>query len=159
MMSKSRNYLGCVATAVFFVASCGSKTSDPIDVQNPVIEVVSINTSPTTDTICGDIYNDVLHYLPGDTIKLNLEIRDDIKLSQLKLEIHENADCHGHGERPGAEFHYTRIVDLMGKEVEHSEVIPIPADADTIPYHFNMKAIDAAGKESNEIEYNLRLIP
>lgn len=129
------------------------------DLAPPSISVLSVNTDNTSDTICGDTYDNVLYYQAGDTIRLRLRIEDDQNLSQLKIEIHDNADCHGHGERPLSAFEYLNILDISGKELEKDFQIPIPTDAAIAAYHFQLQAIDAVGKESAEIEYNLRIVP
>lgn len=150
--------LAIAATASLLALYSCNKEDKVLDLQAPSLSVISLNSEKVTDTICGDVYDNVLQYQAGDTIAFRLRIQDDQNLSQLKVEIHENADCHSHGERPLSEFEYLEIIDISGKELERDFQIIIPADAEIAPYHFHMQAIDAVGKESSEIEYNLRII-
>lgn len=140
----------------FLLTACTKSEPDPNN-QKPTIEILRTLPAVTTDLVCEETHNNVLLAHPGETLEIEMKLRDDHGLSQYKIEIHENADCHDHGDRPLSEWYYSNVVDLSGTESTKTEIISIPDDADMAPYHIEIKLIDESGMESDELEYNLVL--
>ena len=77
-----------------FMISCGDEN---IDVTSPEMEVVSFVPEPGEGEICGSLKPTVFQLTGGDILSFDVIFRDNDALSQYKIDIHNNFDCHGHG--------------------------------------------------------------
>ncbi|TAG54754.1 MAG: DUF4625 domain-containing protein, partial [Cytophagales bacterium] len=80
-------------TALAILGSC-SKAVDPSDKTKPVLEIVS--TVPMFK-LEGD--EKLIEAAKGSSFTVNLKLSDNANLKQLKFDIHDNFDSHGHGKR------------------------------------------------------------
>lgn len=155
---KRKNAIAKIAVT-FLIAStilaCNS-SNDPVPItEKPTISVKSINQSVIEAEVCESIQNNVIKINAGTDLVFELNFKAKNELSQYKIDIHENTDCHDHGERPLSEFHYSNISPLSGKEMAQTVTISIPADADKTNYHLEIQAVDVTGMESDHTEYHL----
>jgi hypothetical protein len=128
----------CVFILLF---SCGKEDTTP-----PSWEFTSFNPAPKPGTICGELENEVFFLTGGDTLSFTAIFTDDEELSQYKIDIHENFDCHGHGKT--SDWSVLQIIDLNGKEEVINKKIPVPQNVTAGKYHFIIQLVDAAGNQA-----------
>lgn len=92
----------------------------------------------------------------GDTLHLDMYFTDNEKLAQYKIDIHNDFDGHNHPKvyraRP-----WSRIIigSLNGREQHVHLDIAVFDSAAAGPYHLMLRALDAAGNESEFVLKNL----
>ena len=141
---------------IVFLLSC--KTDQ--DQQAPTIEYLSVSPSFSSDSICGEYReNSVIKIYIGDSLKLGLKFSDNEGLSQYKIDIHDDFDCHDHKAVTLNPWQFLEIIDLIGKEVIVNKIIPIPSSISAGNYHFQVMLLDANGNEAGTTEaYTLKVI-
>src|SRR5690606_34978515 len=82
-----------------FIGCKDEKHPEP-ETSKPSISIVEQNKDFVSDTVCGSFEENVIYLNTGDTLELKLHFKGSLKLSQYKIEAHENFDCHDHEERP-----------------------------------------------------------
>lgn len=115
-----------------FYSSCKKDTSEPtVDkTTKPTITLVSKNIPTVTEFLCNASFNNVLKVNTGADLQIQFRFKGVNKLSQYKIDIHNNFDCHTHGKMAASNpWQVLKIVDLNDKEVEVSEQLTVPADA------------------------------
>jgi len=139
-------------SGLFFAAGCTSNA----DLELPQLQFLSVSPSPRPDTICGQIEETVYHLTSGDTLAVDLLLTDNEALSQLKVDIHANFDCHGHARLGSSEesaetaentedWSLLTLENLSGTQVEHSLRLVAPANPTSGTYHFQLQVVDKAG--------------
>lgn len=148
---------------VFFLLvgsyGCGKKKTGP-DTGNekPLITVVYKNIPTVSELLCGSVFDNVLKINTGERLELTLRFSGSQVLSQYKIDIHNNFDCHLHGARPtGAPWQLLQLIDLHSKDTTVTELLTVPADAAVGNYHLMIQLLDEAGNEADFIEFNLVL--
>jgi len=134
------------------------------------MEISELSSSIKTGEVCGAISNDVITLTGGQTFNFRLTLSDDVALSQYKIDIHHNFDCHGHGgtlspsvKPPSAagqttDWNVLRVVSLMNANATENISLPIPENTTAGLYHFSIQCIDAAGNESlNNKVFSIKL--
>jgi hypothetical protein len=111
------------------------------------VEPLAYRPSFQSADICGTLSDAVLVLYGGDTLYLDLMLRDNEALSQYKIEIHQNFDCHGHAGKV-EDWQWTEVVDVSGQEARISRAIPVPVDVSAGAYNYHYQAIDQAGNSS-----------
>lgn len=137
-MKKNVLYLLVLAT---MISSC--RKEDP-DTERPTINSVSINGSTSSVTVSA-----------GSSLNFSIALSDNIALKQLKIDIHDNFDGHGHS--PNIPFSTQRIYDLSGTSVTSTPSILIPSTAASGPYDIIISLIDASGNEAIQREIELTI--
>lgn len=156
--------------AMGFLQACGVTA----DVEPPSLSIASAVPAPGPDSLCGVVEPVVYRVAGGDTVFLELELSDNEALSQLKVDIHANFDCHGHARLAGT-AHSTegqstededteawallQLIDLSGTQA----VLPLELIAPSAPtagaYHFQLRLVDAAGNEDPNAQFvSIRLL-
>jgi hypothetical protein len=136
-------------TLVLFLAgavllqSCKQEDTTP-----PIISSVSVN-----DTLGQDFM-----VTPGDSLYVKFTITDENMLSQMKANIHDAADGHGHnGVVDSAAvvpnvglWLNTRVFSLSEKTVTKTLLYVVP---DTIQgvWHWELQAVDESGNAAEEL--------
>jgi hypothetical protein len=140
-----------------WLASCGD--SD-IDVMPPTMEFISLNPEPVEEMICGTLEDTVFLLRNGETLDFSVVFRDDAALSQYKVDIHNNFDCHGHGgasapsvSQPNVDqltedWTLLEINNLNGTEAPVSRSLAVPGNVTAGSYHFQIQVIDEAGNDN-----------
>lgn len=141
---------------LFILTSCGKDN----DNTPPSVTVVNSTPDQTEVEVCGELEENGYEVFSGDTLYLELLIEDNEQLSEMKLDIHNNFDCHGHGggQAPGfdppavanqtADWTILDIRDLEGSSQQPIVGLPVPANVTAGTYHFGIQVLDAAGNES-----------
>jgi len=123
------------------------------DTEAPVMMVESIYPTPATDSICGSLEDQVVSIGSGDTLRVELHLTDNEALGEIKVDLHNNFNCHGHdGKTATTDWEVLDIRDLSGKEQHVTLEYVAPADITPGAYHFDIKLLDAAGNEAPEEE-------
>jgi len=150
---KSR-ILFAIYTISIFAISCNSDS----DKQSPVIELLSVSPQLESGIICGELEtNNVINLNSNDSLKLTLKLSDNKGLSQLKIDIHDNFDCHGH--KSVSPWQVLNLIDLSGTEQILNLSIPIPATASAGVYHFQIRLLDESGNEAGSNQaYSVKLL-
>jgi hypothetical protein len=119
----------------------------------PVLEMRSISPALQTDTVCGTLEpNNVIRIFSGDTLQMDMLLTDNEGLSQYKIDIHENFDCHGHKAASVNPWQVLEIIDLNGKSQNITKSLVVPNDATAGVYHFQIRLLDLSGNESGGTE-------
>ncbi|MFY0672338.1 MAG: DUF4625 domain-containing protein [Bacteroidia bacterium] len=126
------------------------------DVEPPLIEILN---SPTivNDTICGSPTNNVMILSSGDSLSIGLKLKDNDLLSQLKLDIHDNFDCHGHAQKT-TDWNIQKLFDFTGNQtiLNISEAIPQHVTAGA--YHLIISLLDVSGNEAEPLYFSLKVL-
>jgi hypothetical protein len=96
----------------------------------------------------------------GNMMNVNIKVEDDRELSQVKIEIHDNFDGHGHGRLSDAvtPFEFDTIISTNAREITINFDLAIPANVAAGQYHFIVEAIDKAGNQANFVEADLIMV-
>lgn len=122
----------------------------------PEIHVESVTPSLTSTELCEHTVDNAIIVHPTDTITFSFHLVGQNELSQLKIDIHENTDCHEHDhEHKSAPFETIIIKNVSGNEAHLVEKVAIPEDAKASNYHIDIRLLDKMGNEANELEYHL----
>jgi hypothetical protein len=121
--------------------SCGKEDTTP-----PEWQFQSYTPSPIPGEICGELQSEVFYVLGGEALQFTAIFTDNEALSQYKIDIHENFDCHGHGKT--SDWSVLQLIDLYGKEEFVSKSIIVPENVTAGKYHFSIQLVDAAGNQA-----------
>jgi hypothetical protein len=106
--------------------------------------------------VCGETENHVVVLNSTNTFTGEFTVSDDSELSQYKLDLHNNFDCHGHsGKVETTDWYVLDIVDLQGSDQTANFSLPVPSDVTTGQYHFSIWATDASGNSAETVIYSL----
>lgn len=154
---KNLYFFALMIISLAFTA-CGG---DENDLSPPEILIEETNPSEKQVTICGEEEMG-FELLSGDTLHFQLEIKDNEALSELKVEIHDNFDCHGHGgsqtpsfdppdvSQQTTDWTVLDIQELSGSTETLDLFLPVPQNVTAGFYHFGLQVVDAAGNEAPE---------
>mgnify|MGYP000391820999 CR=1 FL=1 len=150
-----RNLFGLSA----IVIALGWYACSPADTDSkpPSLLLSSGTTAYGPDSICGVLEQEVFALVSSESLKLEMYMVDDEALSQLKIDIHDNYDCHGHSGKTD-EWYLQKIIDLSGNEERITESIPVPENVKAGSYHLGLQLIDAAGNEAEPLTFNLKVL-
>ncbi len=146
-----------VALFVLTLFACG--TGD-VDLSAPTIEALSYIPEPIEDEICGGQEPVVFRLTGGDQLIFDLLFTDDEALTQYKVDIHNNFDCHGHGGGSAPNFVVPNvdnqtldwtvldIKDISGTSAQVERSLEVPENVTAGNYHFHIQVLDEAGNDS-----------
>jgi hypothetical protein len=98
--------------------------------------------------VCGTEAPTVFYVASGEALSFSAMLRDNEALSQYKIDIHGNFDCHGHAGKT-EDWTVLELVDLDGEtEYQADHSLSVPEDVTAGFYHFHVQVIDKAGNES-----------
>ncbi len=145
--------------AVFVsIALLGQSCTEP-DTTSPLIEVLSLSPEPAAGLVCGESEGNVITLNSANTLEITFRLTDDEELSQYKIDLHNNFDCHGHsGKTETTDWFLVSIEDVAGSDQTVTRELAVPTDVTTGLYHFNIQATDAAGNNAESIFYSLNVI-
>ena len=136
------------------------------DISAPTVDIVEYIPSPQEDSICGATEPVVFNLTGGDDFSFDVVFNDDISLSQFKVDIHNNFDCHGHGggsapavavpnvDNLTTDWSILEIQDITGVQVPTVWTIQVPENVTAGNYHFHLQVIDEAGNDSPFANFN-----
>ena len=138
---------------------CGK---EDVDTASPTLQFGQLSPNPTTGTVCGSTEPNVFHLQSGEDLELSMTFQDDQALSQYKIDIHNNFDCHGHGgaSAPGVnvpnvnnqteDWSILDIVNLSGTSQQVNVTLPVPQNVTPGNYHFQIQVIDESGNDNGQ---------
>jgi hypothetical protein len=126
-----------------------------VDVSPPEIIILETNPEPGSGIICGSFEGDVFVLWDSDTLLFKLKLVDDQELSQLKVDVHNNFDCHGHRSATQDLF-FQKIYNLSGSEQYLDIEIPVGGNPTSGVYHLGLLASDKSGNVTDQsLTYSL----
>lgn len=146
-----------LAAGLLLFSACGE---EEVDVAAPGMEILNLDPEPVPAMICGTMEDTVFHLRGGETLDFTVVFRDDAALSQYKIDIHNNFDCHGHGggSTPGIalpdvsslteDWTVLDIQELSGREQMVTRELRAPDDVTAGTYHFQVQVLDEAGNDN-----------
>jgi len=148
-----------ILTLVFSIG-CNRNGPIDIDVSPPNMEVLEFIPVPIQDEICGGQEPTVFQLTGGDELSFNAIFEDNEGLSQFKVDIHNNFDCHGHGggsapdvlvpsvESQTNDWTVLEINNISGTSATENPTFQVPENVTAGNYHFHIQVIDEAGNDS-----------
>lgn len=153
----SRYFLLFILLNVLLFAACEDSS---VDVTPPAMQILNASPSFSTHPVCGVLLDDVLLLEGGGAIDFSLRFEDDEALSQYKIDIHNNFDCHGHGAAPTpgistpdlvnqtTDWTVLDIVGLSGQESEIDLKLTVPENVTAGYYHLQIQVLDESGNDN-----------
>ncbi|MBI3143152.1 MAG: DUF4625 domain-containing protein [Bacteroidetes bacterium] len=117
-----------------------------IDESPPLLEWGDKGSPIQADSVCGELSPHAIRLMGGDTLALDLVLTDDVGLGQLKIDIHDNFDCHGHSNKT-QDWYVQDILDLPGTYETLFMEYPVPPQPTAGYYHLTIRLIDDNGNE------------
>lgn len=121
----------------------------------PTIFIQSINPEMIVDSVCSTVSNRTVKVKTDSTLQIKIVFQDNHALSQYKIDVHNNFDCHVHPR--SNPWRVLKVVDIQGKKIEVVETFTIPSDASTGNYHFLILCLDSLGNEAEFVEYDIKI--
>jgi len=152
-----------ILIVLLFGISCKEKKKtapDAVDnTAQPLISVVSKNVTTITENLCGSSFSNVLKVNTGTALQIQLNFKSSNTLSQYKIDVHNNFDCHTHGKTAASNPWYVlKLADITSKDVTVTETLNIPANSSVGNYHLTFRLLDELGNEAQPVEFNVILI-
>ncbi len=152
-MNKNLIFLLLIA-----VAGCKKTTDDPNpSPQKPVISVIETSVPKTSAVICGEYHDNILAIVAPGSLVLKLRFQSEQSLSQAKLSVHSNFDCHSHGRVAASgdddEWELTENISLTGKDTTLNIKLDVPEQATPGNYDLIIRLLDVSGNESDFTEF------
>ena len=164
-MTKQIFHSITLATSLFIVG-CGDAD---VDVTPPSMEVMAYVPTPVDDDICGAEEPVVFQLTGGDQLTFDVIFSDDEALSQYKVDIHNNFDCHGHGggsapkvvvpNVPNQTTDWTVLdnQDITGTSSPVKRTLDVPQNVTTGNYHFQIRVVDESGNDNSANFFALKV--
>ena len=142
---------------VILISGC---TGSDVDVTPPTMNVVSFNPVPRADDICGTEDPTVFHLTGGNQLTFDVTFEDDAALSQYKVDIHNNFDCHGHGggsapsvvipnvANQTTDWTVLEIQNISGTTSSIKRNLDVPSNVTAGNYHFQIQVVDESGNDN-----------
>jgi hypothetical protein len=125
------------------VVGCSDADNEP-----PLIEGLTITPSPGVGIVCGEQDSAVITLNTGDSIVISFTATDNEDLSQYKIDVHSNFDCHGHARVETSVWEVIDIVNLQGVSQEVTHVLRVPDSTTAGLYHFSIQLADFFGNSA-----------
>lgn len=144
------------------IVGCGS---DEIDVTPPSMVVNRYQPEPGEDAICGAQEPVVFSLTGGDDLVFDVVFTDNDALSQYKIDIHNNFDCHGHGQGSApnittpnvdnltTDWAVLDVQDIVGTSSPVVRTLNVPDNVTAGNYHFQIQVIDESGNDNPLANY------
>lgn len=156
------NFIKHLALLLFFsiLLIIGGCADDTQDMAAPTLALVASEPSMRSMEICGE--NDDRVFYLGDRQALQIEflVEDNEEIAEIKWDIHNNFDCHGHGggSAPGftppavdqqtEDWSLLRVEEVNSPDYEIQETLLAPENVTAGNYHFALQAVDQSGNTS-----------
>ncbi len=136
--------------------SCGDKE---VDTEAPTLQLLSTTPSGQITSVCGEQEENVFVLAGGEELSFELLLEDNSELSQYKIDIHNNFDCHGHGEvgapsinipdlnSTTTDWSVLEINELSGQSQTINKTLMVPENVTAGNYHFELQVLDESGND------------
>ncbi|MCP4440054.1 MAG: DUF4625 domain-containing protein [Aureispira sp.] len=128
-----------------------------IDTTAPVFRLLDSVPSVHSGDICGVTESNIITIYTGDTLVWEVDMSDDQGLSQYKIDIHENFDCHGHRSPVTNIWNVSEIVNISGTSLEDRLELVVPDNARAGNYHFQIRLLDESGNQGEVNYYSFKV--
>jgi len=130
-----------------------------LDTTPPTLAFIELAPTPSLNLICGTEQDSVFQLLSGEELYFEVLLSDDQALSQFKIDIHNNFDCHGHGgastpgfslpsiENQTADWTVLETVDVTGQEETITRRLQVPENVTAGNYHAQLQVLDESGND------------
>lgn len=142
-----------ILSVLLFVFSCKDPKDDTSKSEKPTITIINQSSPAVSEQLCGAPFDNVLKVATGDTLRFTFVFKGSNPLSQYKIDVHNNFDCHEHGK--SVDWSVLKIVDLTGTEVTIEEELIVPQNASAGNYHMMIRLLDIYGYEADAREFNV----
>lgn len=143
------------------LAACDKnpEQEDKPDTEKPFITLVDSKPAPATGIVCELPEDKIFTVFTGENLSLHLKFTDDKELSQYKIDVHNNFDCHSHRQQTpgGVPWFLVRIRDLSGSDSRVEELLQVPENATVGDYHLLVYCTDKAGTEAEPLVYSIKV--
>src|SRR5690606_24886031 len=129
-------------TFFFLFSVIGLAGCSDSDTESPLISDLVITPAPTVGTVCGEEDPNVISVSTGDSITVSFTATDNEMLSQYKIDLHQNFDCHGHSKMATTDWEVSEIKDVTGTSSAVSTTFVVPDSATAGSYHFSIQLAD-----------------
>lgn len=142
-----------------------------IDLTPPTTTIQEFIPTPTLGEICGSQAPEVFNLKNGDKLSVDVLFSDDENLSQYKIDIHNNFDCHGHGggsapsfvvpdvENQTIDWAVLSIENISGSSASVNRVLTVPENVTAGNYHFHIQVVDESGNDNPaENIYSIKIL-
>lgn len=133
----------------FFLLLIGCVKEGSVDRDPPTFEVVTFSPEPLEGFICGSLEQVIFMVDDNDTIRIEIEFYDEGGLSEAKVDIHNNFDCHGHRSQT-QDWFLQEVIPLSGVKVVKEISLPVPQNATSGNYHFGLLVSDESGNVTDQ---------
>lgn len=156
---KNIKFLFFALISILTLFACGD---EEVDVTAPRMDIVAFSPEPEVATVCGTQEPGVFQLTGGDDLVFDVVFNDDKALSQYKIDIHTNFDCHGHGggsapsiavpsvANQTMDWAILEIQELEGTSTPIERTLQVPTNVTTGLYHFQIQVIDESGNDEPE---------
>ncbi|WMJ74355.1 DUF4625 domain-containing protein [Cytophagaceae bacterium ABcell3] len=129
------------------------------DTERPKVELLYSVPEGVDAQICGATEPEVFMLMSSDTLVLDLRFSDNQELSQYKIDIHHNFDCHGHrtAQRLGEPWFVVQIKELHGKISNVTEKLKVPENVAAGDYHIMIFCTDKEGNEADPLVHSIKI--
>jgi len=155
-IKKKIKFLSWIIVVIIIVACNDKKGQNELKNEQPTIDIVSQSVPTISEYLCNASFDNVLKIFTGDTMSFVFSFKAQNPLSQYKIDIHNNFDCHAHGK--SIPWSVLKLSDLKGKEAMIEETLIVPQDAAAGNYHLMIRLLDVYGLEAEVKEFNLIII-
>jgi hypothetical protein len=135
---------------VFGLLLSGCKSG--ADLEAPQMEVIRFDPAPRQGMVCGEPSEEVFFVASGESLNFEVLFTDNDELSEYKIDIHSNFDCHGHA-RKTEDWSVLEIGELDGNAHSLSHSIRVPDDVTAGAYHFQIQVTDKSGNDNPFANY------
>lgn len=155
---------------LFVFIFVGQSCQKEVDTEPPTIALNGFSHSMQVIDICGSDEPNSFRLMGGDTFSFTAYLKDNDQLSQFKIDIHNNFDCHGHGGSlaPGFSvpnvngktdtWNLQKIEKISGSELIREFNLSVPQNVTSGDYHFGIQVLDKSGNEQeNQTFYSLKV--
>lgn len=125
-------------SVALFLFSCKKR-----DITKPELQILSPSDSAVV--------------LAGSNLELHILAKDNQALSQVKIDIHNAFNGHGHEKILYTPFSMIKVENLSGTEASPTLSISIPDTAAAGPYHLTMQVVDEAANLSDLVMFPFRI--
>lgn len=137
--------------------------SNDMDINPPLLNYEYLGSEVAVLNVCGENVNNGLLVSGGQYLNFRIICKDDEALSQLKMDIHNNFDCHGHGsvvippfpsplvDNQTEDLNNQTIYKLSGRDTSFILNIFIPDNVTSGNYHVGFQLIDISGNAAESI--------
>ncbi len=156
-------YHFALASLILGLTACGD---NDVDITPPTFETITYTPAPVTAEICGSDESTVFLLTGGDQITFDVLFEDNNALSEYKVDIHNNFDCHGHGggsapavvvpnvDNLTTDWTVLDINELSGTSSSIKRTLRVPENVTAGNYHFHIQVIDEVGNDSPFANFN-----